>query len=242
MIDGEEREYYVKLYPAERGKSRGLANEITGYLILHAMDIPQPESAYLVKIPLDALIDPPQAWIKNLQKEKGRTYWGFCCEKLHGRTAALHFGRLGNALLCQDIERWDKLPAALAADEHMAHTDRHFNNLICIEPGRYALIDNGKLITEEKNWALKDMVNNKLYRHRLSEHLWNHSPPHDISSGATLCAQDVAPKFTTIKLELEYWLTQLGMSKVDILAVFKFLIWRSEHLEELIKKRYRILL
>lgn len=240
-IGGQDVEYYVKLYPHERGKSKGLANEVIGYLLLFAFSIPQPASAHLVKIPIDELANPPQTWVKNMQGQ-GKSYWGFCSEKLPGKSACLHFGQHASDILKNDLEGWDRINDALAADEHMAHTDRHFNNVIRLDTQTYALIDNGKLITEtKKNWGVADMSKDRLYRHRLSEHLWQHKPPNGIASAAALAAKEVSPKYSAVKLEIEYWLTQLGLPRVEIIALLEFLSWRASHLESLIKKRYGLL-
>lgn len=236
-------ECYVKLYPSERGQSRGLANEIAGYLLLAAAGVPQPPTAFLARIPVDRLLSPPQAWVRALQGT-GRSYWGFGCEKLPGRTAALHFASVASNLLREDMENWPALPLALAADEHLAHTDRHYNNVVRIASGQYAMIDNGRLIAEgtQRNWKRSDLQCKRLYRHRLSEHLWNHRPPAHIGSDAMRQAAARATRFEIVENELQYWLELLGLPKVDRLAWIDFLSRRAHLLEDLLKQRFGLLL
>jgi hypothetical protein len=236
----DEREFYVKLYPGEQGKSRGLINEIIGYLVLHGMAVPQPPVAFLARIPVDDLLAPKQQWLRNFQG-KGVAYWGFCSEKVPGRAAAIHFSGVAKALLTPDMERWEKLPVALAADENIAHTDRHFKNVIRLAEGQYAMIDNGRLISEARNWKRSELKRDKLYRHRLSEHLWNHCPPNTIASGTALWAKTASVSFASIQQELEYWLGLFKIPMMERKALLEFLLWRASNLEDLIKKRFNLL-
>lgn len=235
-------EAYVKLYPHQNGLNRGLVNEITGYLYGHALQVPQPDHAFLAEIPLNRLrnIDqhlPTGHWLHGALKTTN-TWPGFCSSRLDGKSAAVHVPDTEIYAVREDIAAWGDLPRAVAMDENIAHVDRHFNNLIRLGRKKYAVIDNGRLVNgNSERWTCDMLDPSALYRNRLSEHVWAHRPADETISAMIDFAQRHQAAFATIKQELEYWLRLLlPKEHADFNS---FLSSRTESVEWLLRKRYQ---
>lgn len=234
-------EAYVKLYPNDSGANRGLVNEITGYLCAHALGVPQPEIAFVASIPLKQLRN-PRRWLAEARK-KHETWPAFCTKRLDGKSAALRVPNSEMGAVIADVSAWSKIADAIALDENIAHTDRHLNNLLRIGRRNYALIDNGRLATttDNPNWTLPDLNSGKLYRHRLSERIWNHTPDDETISRILDAATNHYPALEIVRDELNYW-CDLLLTDNDKDAFSAFIAQRTQNIEALLRKRYHRLL
>lgn len=233
-------EAFCKLYPYRNGKDRGLVNEITGYLFGRALEVPQPDHAFLANIPIKYLRDTAvrlgqNHWLNSL--DTGSEYPAFCTSRLDGKSAAVHLPQAEIPLLLEDVAGWINLPKAVALDENIAHADRHLNNLIRLGRKRYAVIDNGRLVNPDGEWWSCDMLESyRLYRNRLSEHVWNHAPSDDEISKLIMFATQHANAYNEIADELAYWLKLLLPQ--DHTEFEQFLRERATDMEWLVKSRY----
>jgi len=232
----------VKLYPSQEGKNRGMVNEITGWLIAHALNIPQPASAYLVKVPIKELAAPIPDWIKGIKKTT-KHYWAFATLKLPAESAAIRFHRAEIPLLIEDIRRWSDLPSAVALDEHIANTDRHLNNLLRLGKGNYALIDNGRLAVENgtKNWTASDLVPNKPFANLLSQQCWKDSPPYPYASTTVDAGAKHADALSSVRTEIEDWWNRLIPDAAERQAFNHFITARANQLATLLNNRFNLL-
>jgi len=231
---------YCKLYPLNAGE-RGLINEITGYLFAHALDIPQPDHAFVAQIPIHALH-------KELSAKLGDKHWilnhtnypVFCTTRLDGKSAGIYLSE-GSQDIYDDIAAWPDLPKTIALDENIAHTDRHINNLLRIKKNTYAAIDNGRLVcANSERWTVDMLDVNKLYRNRLSEHIWQHKPTKKNINHMMFCAE----QHTTSKIENEllYWVQSFIKDTNDQHAFYDFLQQRTGATSCLIRQRYQHLI
>lgn len=236
-------EAYVKIYPFENGRNRGLINEVTGYLWAHALQVPQPAMAFIAEIPLEHLPDLPACrWLSAL-KNKRDTYPAFCTQRLDGRSAAVRVPAIELELIKEEIRDWKDLPHAVALDENIAHTDRHLNNLIRLGKRNFAVIDNGRLAnTTTPSWTKKTLNPISLYRNRLSEHLWAHKPPEAHVSRMLDMARRHPAAFDSIRDELEYWFSRLITVQSDRTLFLEFLEERTMHIDGLLRSRYNRLI
>ncbi len=162
-------------------QSKGLFNEIVGFLIIKNHQLPQPRHAFLAVLSTQS--------IPSIKRQAKRQYaWlndyenviCFCTARLDGHSAAIHLNEpinpdLEDALI-KEVTAWREYPAAIVNDEIIAHTDRHLNNLIRLKSGDFALIDNGRLISENsENWQLFQLNKNKQYRNLLYDLLPSHT-------------------------------------------------------------------
>lgn len=228
---------FCKLYAPD---SKGIINEITGYLMAQALAIPQPRLAFIASISADHLPDlstiaarPRNEWI-NQQTQITL----FCAERLDGKSAALHFSNPLNSELANDIANWQQYGATIALDENIAHTDRHFYNLIRLSKAHYAIIDNGKLISE--NWQANNLNPNRNYTNRLWEdvEMYRRQPYHpNTQSQIILAAEQHEAQAKSIEQELEFWQNQL-LNPNEKPQFQAFLQHRTKEAAWLLKQRF----
>lgn len=232
----------VKFYPADGGKSRGMVNEITGWLITHALRLPQPQRAYLVKVPLKELALPLPAWLKSVRKVSTH-YWAFASAKLPAESAAIRMADSDLPLLVEDVKRWSYLPSAVALDEHIANTDRHLNNLLRLGKGSYALIDNGRLAVEfgVKDWQGSDLVSTKQFSNVLSMNCFKDRPPPEVASAAMKSGSSHVDALIAVREELEDWWRRLIRDDAERAAFDAFITKRAHELSTLLSTRYGLL-
>ncbi|AUN95425.1 hypothetical protein C0099_11090 [Pseudazoarcus pumilus] len=230
-------EAFVKLYPAEHGVNRGLVNEITAYLCAHALNLPQPKSAFLANIPLTHLRRMPP-WLRQAALHHPEMP-AFCTLRLDGSSAAVLVPQEELSTVREDVAAWDDLPHAIALDENIANSDRHLNNLIRLGRKKYALIDGGRLAhtLERPHWNNRTLDPAHLYRNRLSEHVWQHNPTeHDLS--LMRCrALEHPSALSSVLPELDYWWQHL-LPEADHRTFRDFLQRRAYDLTALLAKRY----
>lgn len=232
----------VKLYQHENKENRGMVNEITGWLITHALGLPQPGRAFLVNVPMAELEKPTQPWVAELKRQAVH-YWAFATIKLPAESAALQFNNADLPLLAEDIRRWSNLPSAIALDEHIANTDRHFNNLLRLGKANYALIDNGRLAVEGgmTHWRLAELDTNHLFTNRLSFQCWNDRPEKSMASNTVKAASAHIDALVKVRPELEDWWRRLLTNPGERIAFDNFITARAIDLSILLSRRYHLL-
>jgi len=229
----------VKFYPPD---SRGIVNEVTGWLMADALKLPQPQAAYLIHVPLSSLAQPLPDWMRQIKRDKAQHYWAFASARIDAQNAAKAFPKRPDKMI-GDILRWESLFGAVALDEHIANTDRHLNNLLRLGKGQYALIDNGRLAVEntEKDWQIERLDPNRNFRNTLSERCWQDKP--DRATASAVIAEGVRhpDALGTVRDELEAWWRDLIFDDADRDAFRSFITERAALLSELLSTRYHLL-
>ncbi len=134
--DGVQRQSYVKIFSQAQGL--GIFNEILGYLLTKAEELPVAPKAGVLILP------------EELKKEI--TYpvapVAFLTSKVNGNSPS-SFYNLGQALqfecLCKIIDGWEKLPQTIAFDEWVANQDRNLGNVIIDANFTVTLIDHSNM-------------------------------------------------------------------------------------------------
>lgn len=231
----------IKLYPGDDGRNRGLVNEITGWLIAHALGLPQPAQAYLVKVPLAKLPRSMPSWVSALKKDGCQHYWGFGTTKLPAESAALRFSRDDLPLLVDDVRAWEHLPGAVALDEHIANVDRHLNNLLRLGKSRYALIDHGRLAVDgmARNWAPPHLNPERHFTNQLSIECWEDNPPADQAAAAIHAGSQHPAALSGVHDELQDWWRRLIPDAAERSSFERFICTRAATLSILLSKRYQ---
>lgn len=125
------QDVYAKIYPFTNN-DRSIFNEIVGYLVAHALQIPQPSHAYIALMDTKTILvnnhnNMPNNLMDLLQKEK--YYPIFCTAKIDKSQTVFEYHRWTPSLIAE-VAKWQYLPDTIAMDNTIAHTDRHLNNIL----------------------------------------------------------------------------------------------------------------
>jgi hypothetical protein len=230
-------EAYVKMFPYEQGRNRGLINEITGYLFAHAAGIPQPEIAFVAEIPIGSIPNKPK-WLDGID-----FYPAFCTKRMDAKAAAYRLPKSKIPRLIKSVQKWDHFPSTVCIDECSSNTDRHLNNLLKTGKHTYAVIDADRIaaLPTQINWTKETLNHDMLYENRLSEIIWNHKPKDKHVSQMLSNSSAISSSFSIIEDEINYWSGML-LNIDDKSAFTQFLNNRSSKLDFLLRQRYNRLL
>lgn len=134
--DKIQRQCYVKIFAESQGL--GVFNEILGYLLTKAEELPVAPKAGILVLPeeLKKEISIPVAPV------------AFLTSKVSGNSPS-SFYNLGQLLqfesLCKVIDGWEKLPQTIAFDEWVANQDRNLGNVIIDSNFAVTLIDHSNM-------------------------------------------------------------------------------------------------
>lgn len=134
--DGVQRQCYVKIFSQAQGL--GIFNEILGYLLTKAEELPVALKAGVLILP------------EELKKEIAFPVApvAFLTSKINGNSPS-SFWKLGQVLqfesLCKIIDGWEKLPQTIAFDEWVANQDRNLGNVIIDANFAVTLIDHSNM-------------------------------------------------------------------------------------------------
>ena len=234
---------YLKLYQPP-SLYKGLFNEIAGFLFAEALKLPQPEKAWVIKVPLNLIPDQHLPdWLKDYRDNVGDEYPAFATSRVNGPCAALE---ITNAAACDpmvyekivsDVRKWSHLPNVVGLDNTISNVDRHLNNLLRTGKHQYSLIDNGRLVHDEGLWEAAALVAGKNYENKLCTYVWARSPTQDEFEKAALGAREHKFGFAEIAGELKYW-GDLLLEEADRDAFIAFLEERAKAAEAILAARY----
>ncbi|AJJ18406.1 Uncharacterised protein [Yersinia intermedia] len=196
--DGVKRQSYVKMFSMNEGI--GVFNEILGYILSKAEELPVAEYAGVLIIPdgLKATVDVAVAPL------------AFVTSKVNGNSPASYYN-VGDAIrfnaLFKVLDNWDKLSHTIAFDEWVANQDRNLGNMIIDSHNNVTLIDHSNLpvglVWGEQDLQVGINPRNVLY----DVFRQNPSLPQktDILGGC----KSQSMSFSKAKDEVSYWCDQL---------------------------------
>lgn len=200
--DGTKTKAYAKCF--SNARSRGLVNEITGFLLAKSAHIPVPARAGLLEIPAAAFpgVDPI-----NFYK------YAFVISEAVGETLVSSYliGDLRkHASLVDLVRNWTKLPEALAFDDWVANVDRNQGNILIRGPDDVILIDHSNL-PFALNWkaAMLDPSEASLNTLALIVHGSATPTPSSVVLAMQNAAKDHISAYNSVSTELRYWWDQL---------------------------------
>lgn len=143
--DGISRRAYVKLYPEH---SRGLVNEVTGYILAKALGLAVPDRAAVILMPRNAIPDPPD-WLSP--SESLVPAW--CTQAIDGKSIKFIYSLTMDNLdarigpIVNELLRSTDTVDVLAYDDWVANVDRNLGNLLRLGRCRFAVIDHGQILS-----------------------------------------------------------------------------------------------
>lgn len=231
--------FYAKFYEDKVGQSKGLANEISSWLLAGYYGLPQPENACLVQMPLKRLswggLANRHGWLKKLSKKQA-IYPAFCTRAINAPTPWLHYGRDAHDAMRSDLKGWNNLHKTIAFDDIVANIDRNLRNLLRRGRSDYVLIDHGRLVVPNGNWTPPDLNHDGLFANRLLD--FTCIKPSNESNAIVAIAESASDMLKALP-EIAPWLVHLTSAK-DWDAFDKFLQARTINAAKRIAKRYAL--
>lgn len=196
-VGGEEKQMYAKYY---QPSTRELVNEVTGYLLAQAVNLPQPPTACIVKAPTKELRRHFPA--KTFPDRDHVPIW--CVEKIPGNTPKQLYQCWNDPTFRADLARWRQLPGCAAFDDWTANTDRNTGNLVRTGRGQYWLIDHGILATS-KAWTGENLDPAGEFLNKLVAIAWDDAPKLPAKNAMYRASEHHSAGYQTAEAELNFW-------------------------------------
>lgn len=201
----------------------GLCNEITGYLIAKASELPVPKFAGLINT-------------KDNQfpaSDSSLYEWAFVVSNLPGSTPG-SFYQLGDVVKCKSLMNlvagWSKISDVIAFDDWVANEDRHLGNIMVSGKNNIYLFDHSNLPIQ-LNWSAKQLDANYEAKSVLLNNLFALGcTPLPVKSKVADATANHEDYYNKVKKELGYW-WEILLSKDDE---------RREALEKFIRERAQL--
>lgn len=229
---------FVKFYHYNKGENRGLANEIVGHLITHALGIGQPNPAFVAEIPLNRLkftgMPSHWRWLAEVAKTR-KTYPAFCTHLANANTPWHSFNGNCDAIKA-DVKAWPGHLPAIALDDTIANVDRHWNNLLRTGKSDYLLIDNGKLVADF--WQKEDLDQTANFTNLLLERIYK-TVPKEIGNALIHYSESHHDAWTKCANEIAYWLPKV-LPAGEAIAFDEFIRGRAQSAPKRLIGRYSL--
>lgn len=199
-VDNKPGRFYVKVYP--RCHTKGLVNEITGYLLAHAAGLPQPERVAVIQIPKEII----EENFKGDFSISGDFAWGWASEEC-GMTPNTHLNvndLISYERCIDDLKNWKLFPALLAFDDWVANQDRNTGNVTIKGHKDFHIIDHGNVPVSE-NWTAAMLIKDQLYVNKLLEGLYDNNYPLPLSAAMINESKKHHDAFNQVSIELIKW-------------------------------------
>lgn len=238
---------YAKIYSL-RGTDRSIFNEILGYLMAHALGIPQPKHACIALVPTERLRKDMvgSALNSSLSDEvfQNEVFPVFCTSKIDKSKTAFQYNDLVEAI-ASELPKWPDMGKAVAVDNTIANIDRHVNNLVRTGVSKYHLIDNGILVSGN-GWQPSDLNPNEAFVNKLlmiSEKLMTPVQAAKIKGNAITACDDHADALNNINTELRYWISNLyKQTQSDYNNFMDFIDYRVNNAHGLLTSRLQLVI
>lgn len=245
LIENQSEQVFLKLYPQKSG-SRGLLNEVLGYLYGTVANVPQPKFAGIAIVPVELLKPYSKSLSNSLQSviDNETHLPAFFTKSIAGTQYLYDYL---NPWLKQQILRWKAFQKSVVFDEIIANTDRYSRNLIHDGNNQFYLIDNGFLATEDNtnpNWKASLLDPKKSFENQLANVNYNDVVA-DRRKGSEfiLEAETYFLSFHHLLPEMEYWITNFANEDKDDWQKFlELLQYRTDNIHKLLCQRYDLVI
>ncbi|MFU8925146.1 hypothetical protein [Acinetobacter puyangensis] len=147
--DGIERDSWVKIYTAT--KPRGLVNEMIGYLLGSALNLPMPPRAGFLCLENKILNQNLVNTLSQVDQYRGFTF-AWITEDVKGRNLRVELEEnpahyhIITEYIVTCLRDWDNLANMIAFDDWILNTDRNVGNTIQLPDRTFSLIDHGECL------------------------------------------------------------------------------------------------
>jgi len=244
---------YAKIYSL-RGTDRSIFNEILGYLMAHALGLPQPRYACIALVPTVKLrqdiVDGVLSSNLNDEVFQYDVFPVFCTSKIDKSKTPFQYNDLGEGegkakAVALELAKWTDMGKAVAVDNTIANIDRHLENLVRTGVNKYHLIDNGILVNGN-GWQSSDLQPNESFTNRLlkfSEEVMTPAQTAKIRGNAITACDDHADALNKISDELRYWISNLYThTQSDYNNFMDFIDYRVNNAHGLLTSRLQLVI
>ena len=211
---------YVKAFAPG---SRGVINEVTGWILAGTRRLTQPRMAWLVFLPWDCLTSvwPERDW--GTPDPDG--YPAFATLRLNSTVPKARID-IDSASDIDELRCWLKLPDKIAFDEWTANADSNTSNLIRLSASRFAGIDHGEIFGGQ-HWRADQLPADTGNASKLWQLMTRHSMDGELAGRIIKSAEYHPPTLHgSLPALYEFWLQVL--QDIEISALVHWLNHRAD--------------
>jgi hypothetical protein len=199
---------YVKVYCKSKAP-KGTINEIAGYALAKGDGLAVPQRAAVLLLSQEQAAFLPSGVSPHVNRNGLVVAW--CVQSIGGTTPVQAFNLMaasGLQTLREDFAKWNHLPQVVSLDAWLLNEDRNMGNLVRTGPGRYALIDHGRICTGNA-WSTPIDRAKMKHQNKVAWAAWgdpdiDNAPPNHRSSILAACARHKRTLEETVN-QLELW-------------------------------------
>jgi hypothetical protein len=225
---------YVKFYPDDIRKSKGLANETCGYLLAQALGLPIPKYGIILLLEGERLIEAHSSLEDLLVPTVAYPTW--VTEQVNGVPIAPNDNKALEQLI-----KWPSLPELIAFDDWVINADRSLENILRGKNKQFSAIDFGHIFGG-LYWDQDLLTQDWPFRHRFVDELWDGNPPRKVKNQILEAAKQHDSAFSKIRGELDKLLSRLLENQEDKSKLLEFLERRASQSYHRVSKSLGVLL
>ena len=213
------RLFYLKHYPENPLISRGLANEVCGYLLASAAGLPVPSNPLIIALPRERLTEVHPQYAHRLRND---VLFAWATEETGGSPLPADLEFAGAAL-----RKWQYVGDLVAFDTWAAIPDRTPRNLARRRNRQITVIDHGHLGGSVR-WIPDLLPVDEDRRHPFLD-LWpSGQVPDEVNQRIMVAAEQHPACMQRIAPELNHWMGRLMANSGDTMALVDFLTKRAD--------------
>lgn len=226
------RTCYVKCYLEDRGASKGLVNEVCGYILAEQAGLSVPENPLIMTMETSLLAQLHPQHTRKLVQGGQTAVW--VTEQVVGQVLPSNMEQAADLL-----RHWRQLPDVIAFDTWVQNADRNVSNLLRSRNGGIVLIDHGHLAGSVR-WTA-DLLQPDADPRHLFLALWDRGIPDSINQGIMRAAEQHSGCFRQAEPELKHWTGALPGDSGDTMALLDFLKKRADESPDRMRRILRLL-
>ena len=128
---------WVKIY--KKDAPRCLTNEVIGYLLAHALQLPQPKHAALMIVPIESIPTHIADQLSDVDLYRGHTYAWVTTHAGENIREMIVNNSAAAEKFVQEFGQWSKVEHMIAFDHWIVNNDRHIGNLLQLPDNTFTL-------------------------------------------------------------------------------------------------------
>lgn len=223
---------YVKCYLEDRGPSKGLVNEVCGYILAEQAGLSVADNPLILVMTPDLLAQMHPRHAARLPRGGDVAVW--VTGQVTGQILPADTERASTLL-----QRWKRLPDLIAFDTWTLVSDRSAGNLLHRRNGDIVVIDHGHLAGSIR-WSADLLQPDADPRHPFLA-LWGGELPDSINQGIMRAAEQHVDCFRRAEPQLKHWTGALPVDSRDTMALLDFLKKRADESQDRMRRILRLL-